>query len=565
MGRHTPGARRGGRAGRWVVAALAVLVLVAAGGAVAVRQGLVEVPVLTDALRPAPTTPSCRPTPLRVVTSPEAAPAVRAALAPGDGRVLADGTCLRLDVRGVGAAQELATLRAAGDATSPAALATLPHLWVPDSTLWASRAPKAVPTTVVGSLATSPVVLATSASAVASLGWPAQGGPTWAQAVTGVRPVAVDLTGDTCGLATALALRTTIRDEKAFRQALAGLSLAVDQASALGAPFDLASGDSPRTPLVPTTEQQVLAQRRAGLTTLKMVYPKDGAPVLDYPLLTVADGRWPAVETAAVRDAVTALRSPAAQAAFVGQGFRAGGDVPQGDDVAAAGLKTYPLPGGPAVDTLVAGLATLAAPTRMLAVVDVSRSMSGEIGPGVTKIGLVAAASAKALDLFPGRYTVGTWVFASRLDGRKDYKELSPLERLSDTDGAVTHRERLLADLQTLPTLLNDNGTSIYDTVDAAVTTMQETFDGRASNVVVLLTDGVDTDRNGLTLDEAVSRLQKGRAKGDVRLVVIGIGDQVDRGALQRLAGATKDGQAYVAEKPDDLGKILVEALATRS
>ena len=62
-----------------------------------------------------------------------------------------------------------------------------------------------------------------------------------------------------------------------------------------------------------------------------------------------------------------------------------------------------------------------------------------------------------------------------------------------------------------------------------------------------------------------MGRLRKGRAAGDVRVVAIGIGTAVDRGALQKLAGATRNGQAYVAEKPDDLGRILVEALASRS
>lgn len=565
MGRHTPGARRAtGRRVRRVVAVLAAAGLLAGGGALAVQRGLVDVPGLTEVLRPAPP-PPCTPTVLRVFAAPDVTPAVRTALAARSGRVLSDGTCLQVDVRGVDPSTVVTALRAAGDATTPAQLATLPQLWVPDSALWASRTPTAVPSTVVGSLATSPVVLSTSASAVAALGWPVQGGPTWAQAVTGVRPVAVDLTADTSGLATALALRTTIRDETAFRRALAALSLAVDHAAGLGAPFDLASTNSPQTPLVPTTEQSVLAQRRAGLTALRMVYPKDATPVLDYPLLTVADGRWPPVLAAAVADAVTTLRSPQAQAAFVGQGFRAGTQVPDGEDVVTSGLRPFPLPGGPPVEQLVAGLATLAAPTRMLAVVDVSRSMAQTIGPGVTKIGLVAAASAKALDLFPGRYSVGTWVFASRLDGATDWRELSPVAPLASPDDGATHRERILADLETLPTLLNDNGTSIYDTVDAAVAAMQETFDARASNVVVLLTDGVDTDRTGLTLDQAVARLRKGRADGDVRLVAIGIGTQVDGKALERLAGATKNGRSFVAEKPDDLGRILVEALASRS
>jgi uncharacterized protein YegL len=101
--------------------------------------------------------------------------------------------------------------------------------------------------------------------------------------------------------------------------------------------------------------------------------------------------------------------------------------------------------------------------------------------------------------------------------------------------------------------------------VDAAVGEMQATYDGRASNVVVLLTDGRNLDSTGLTLDEAVGRLKKARTEGGaVRLIAIGIGGDADMPSLRRLAAATPGGQAYEARDPADLQAVLLDALARR-
>src|SRR5918992_1566918 len=56
--------------------------------------------------------------------------------------------------------------------------ADLPHLWVPDSSLWAARA-EGADLESAGSVASSPVVLATSEAAVDELGWADQA-PGWA-------------------------------------------------------------------------------------------------------------------------------------------------------------------------------------------------------------------------------------------------------------------------------------------------------------------------------------------------------------------------------------------------
>ncbi len=565
MGRHAPRIRAS-RAGRWLLVVLLVGVLGAGAGVLATGGRAAR--MVADVRERVSPTPTCPETIVRVAASPDVAPAVRAAVEPLQGRALAGGSCLSVDVQGSTPEQVLAAARGVGDGATSAQLGRLPQLWVPDAGFWVDRFPDAVPVASLGSLATSPVVLATSTSTARDLGWTAPTGPAWAEAVTGVRPVAVDLISDTCGVATALALQDSLGTGKEFRQALVALTLAVDKATGPGAtaPLDLVGGDSPATPLIPMTEQTVLAQRKSGRTALAMSYPKDGSPFLDYPLVTVAKGRWePGVETAAAQVAA-ALQAPAAADAFSAQGFRApdGSRPPAGDGVLTTPLRRLPLPGGAAVQQTVQAVARLAAPTRMLAVIDVSGSMAAKVAPGVSRIGLVIEASKRALAILPAKDSVGTWAFSSRMDGDQDWKEINPIERLDATDDGSSHREKLLGDLTTLPTYLNRRGTSIYDTVDAAVKHVQAGYDPRAENVVVVLTDGQNDDRLGLSLDALVSRLEKSSKERGVRVVAIGIGPGTDQDALTRLAEATPNGKAYLASKPEDLGKVLVEAIAAR-
>ncbi|WP_088319088.1 VWA domain-containing protein [Kineosporia sp. R_H_3] len=566
MGRHTPGSRRQPRRrGRRLVAALAVLAVASGGAVVAQRTGALDLSFV-QTLRGA-TSPDCTPTVIRVAASPAMTPAVNAVLAPAQGRALSDGTCLRVDVQGVDPDQVVAATRAAKAATLPEELARLPHLWIPDSSIWVARAARAVPLAREGSLATSPVVLATSEASAKALKWSTDDPPAWAQAVTTGWPVSVDLTTDTCGLATAFALRASLGDTPQYRRALAALSLSVSQGNTVGlqAPLDLVSENSPATPILPSTEQSVLALRRGGLASLTMIYPKDGSPFLDYPLVRVADGRWGPTTEALAKSVAAELTSAGAGATYAAQGFRLeDGGAPDGEGVRTEKIRALPVPDAKTVGATITALTTLAAPTRMLALIDVSTSMNIEARPGVKRIDLVRDAATAALTALPPDNSVGAWMFASKIEGDVDYKQLAAVDRLDAPDQGRTHRAAILELLKALPRQTRDGGTSIYDTVDAAVAEMQASYDGRASNVVVLLTDGRNLDSTGLTLDEVVSRLEKGRAKGAVRLIAIGIGGDTDLPSLRRLAAATPGGQAYQARDPADLQAVLLDALARR-
>jgi Ca-activated chloride channel family protein len=509
----------------------------------------------------------CTPTVVRVDAAPAITPAVRTVLAAQQGRRLTDDTCLRTDVRGMTPDQAVAALKARGAGSTGSAQGALPDLWIPDATLWVDRVPDSIKMTVEKSLARSPVIITSSTAAVARLGWSAARAPSWAEAVTGVHPVAVDLTTQTCGLATASALRATGKDQTTFRRSLAALSLAVDQGTMIGsqAPLDLVGADSPATPLIPESEQSAIALRRSGLTSLALVYPRDGSPVLDFPLVRVATGSRPAPAEAAVAIVASALRTPMAAETFRAQGFRLPGRAaPTDEGVRQEQIRDLDFPPAAEMSKIVSALASLAAPTRMLALIDVSTSMTVEVAPGVRRIDLVRDAATATLSMLPADNSVGAWVFASRISGDVDYAPLADVARLDAPEGGGTHLDRIRAALTTLPDRIHGGGTSIYDTVDAAVRAMQQTYDGSASNVVVLMTDGVNADRRGMSLDEVVTALESGSGAGAVRLIAIGIGPGVDMAALTRLAEATPAGRAYPATDPEDLQSVLVDALATR-
>ena len=136
--------------------------------------------------------------------------------------------------------------------------------------------------------------------------------------------------------------------------------------------------------MVPVSEQQVFAaDHDAAAGQLAAVYPSDGSPDLDYPVLRV--GSPPAADRAAVTAVVAALTSPQARAAARAAGFRTPGGAPPPGAGPTTGISaTAPrqLRLDPKdVAGLIAHLSSLAAPSRLLAVFDVSTSMRQPGGP----------------------------------------------------------------------------------------------------------------------------------------------------------------------------------------
>src|SRR3954452_7499515 len=197
----------------------------------------------------------------------------------------------------------------------------LPQVWVPDSSLWATRAGNAG-LQPVGSLATSPLVLATSRAAAEQLGW-LQTPPTWGQALTTDRPLAVpDLAASAEGLSVLAAVRQSLGGGEDADNAVVEAVLAAGRGG-VPAPADaLQAGidGGVDAPLVPLSEQEVLtADQEAGSDSLVPIYPSGGPPALVYAVLRLPmPGRSGPPSVDAV---VKALTSPSVGSAARAAGF----------------------------------------------------------------------------------------------------------------------------------------------------------------------------------------------------------------------------------------------------
>ncbi|MGY1600636.1 VWA domain-containing protein [Geodermatophilus sp. SYSU D00815] len=545
MGRHADTSSSRRVHPRAVVAAAAVLLLLAGG-------------IVWWVVASGEDDAACAEQTVRVTVAPEVGDLARELLA--DPLELADGGCAAAAVETQEPLETVADLGALeGEA--------LPQVWVPDSSLWLARAPEGAPLDTAGNLASSPVVLATSSTAVDELGW-ADAPPTWPGALSADHPVSLpDLARSAEAISALGAVRAGLGGGEDADNAVVQAVLAASRGPAVTAQDALAAGAAGETeaPLVPVSEQEVWATGAAdGDSSLVAVYPSDGSPSLDYPVLRVgasADGAAAAVDAVLERLGSAAAHERAQQA-----GFRTPeGLVPAG--AADNGLREE-APTAIALEAadvraLLGRLSSLTAPSRILAVFDVSTSMEAPVGDG-TRATLARDAAKSALTLVPDTSAIGLWTFAYQLDGDRDHRELVPTRRLdADVDGRP-QRDVLDDQLDTIPGSLTPGGTGLYDTVLAAVRAAQGDYNPDAVNSVLIVTDGTNEDSESIELQELLDTL---RSEADperpVKVIGVALGPDADLEVLQQIADAT-GGAAYSAEDPEDLQSVLFDALRQR-
>lgn len=182
-----------------------------------------------------------------------------------------------------------------------------------------------------------------------------------------------------------------------------------------------------------------------------------------------------------------------------------------------------------------------------------------------TRVALAGGSAQTALSVFPLTSQVGLWVFSTDHPGGEDWTELVPIAPLHAERGSGTHRDALLAATETLPDhTVPDGDTGLYDTVLAAYREVQDNYEPGYINSVVLLTDGVNEDDDGITLDELLIELQ-GRIDParPVPVITVGMGPGADEEVL-RLIAAQTGGRSYLARDPADIRTVFVDALMHR-
>jgi hypothetical protein len=322
------------------------------------------------------------------------------------------------------------------------------------------------------------------------------------------------------------------------------------------------------TPLFAASEQEVInANTTRHAVFAAAVYPVDGTLSLDYPVVRLSRAGEDAALASAVAGFERQLNTATARAQFSAAGLRDAAGVLTGvgaaQGVRADKVTQLPKPTITQAQDTLRMWSAASEDSRLLAVIDVSGSMSDPAGNGQTKIQLVVAAAETAVGFFPQTSDLGLWVFSTNQTSTTDWAQLVPLGRLTTMVGTVSRRQALLAAAAQMPGRVKGN-TALYETTLAAFENVRNTYDPSKVNTLVLMTDGQNVNPGGITLDQLVSTL---RSRVDpsrpVPIITIGIGTDVDAAALQAISAVT-GGKTYLVKNPTDIRSVFLDAIIQR-
>ena len=437
-----------------------------------------------------------------------------------------------------------------------------PQLWIPDSTTWEATVNGQGHVDLVAgpSLASSPLVIAVPGRLdVTTVSWRAL--------LDGSIPAQVaDPLTTTSGRLAVIAARAALGGDKATSSTLQAGLLHLSQRAATSDSvlLDTLASDPAGASAFPV-EQATLTMFLAAhpATVVNAVVPSDGTARFDYPLLTRGDA-----STAARRAAgalATALGSDGARRLIRDAGLRpgtgAGAAATTGTAVDTAAYVTLPSP--KETTAILDQWASATPAVRMLVVLDTSGSMALDAGT-TTRMGLAHQAADLALGDVPDSTEMGLWTFASRVGpGATDYRPVVPIRRLGSMVGSSSQREAISAGFDTAARSIGGD-TGLYDTVAAAYRELQRTYDPTKVNTLVVITDGRNDDPDGgLSLTQLVTRITADPAT-PISVAMVGITQDADAASLRTITQAT-GGRLYVADQPQKIQSVLVDALAGRN
>ncbi len=533
-----------GAAGRGRMAAALVVIVVLIGlSAIAIRF------VVAGAA-------SCGGPPLRVAASPEIAPVLREV---ADGWTEGRPECVQLSIEEVAApvmASRLTVLAGSGiDIAGPPEPSPdpqqLPAVWVPDSTAWLTRVAAVDRSAFLEnplSIASSPVVVAMPAAAAAKVGGAVKVASVGSlMAPGGLLTLGVaEPRRDSAGLAAAQLLNDTLAPSE---EALPGLVRTFRGIVKTTGTTDLLASLGTKATAGPASEQAVYAYNATKPPNpLVGVAFEPAAPRLDYPY-AIRSGLPAELAQAAelFRDVVLGSSGVLFQYAFRTPGGGAGPGFPD--------PPPPPGGGGDALTDATKIARTLAlwgaanAPSRTLALLDVTSSMGSPIG-GSTRSDVMTAAAQAGLELFTTDSKVGLWAFAAQ------HQEVLPIADLTAARKAELQARMGGAG----PT--GSNQAQLYQTLLEAYQAMLNGYEPGRPNLIVVLTDGADSDTSQLRREQFKQDVQKlVDPTRPIRVVLIGIGaGAADVSALQEIA-AVMGGGYFPLTSPEQIQGIFLNAL----
>jgi hypothetical protein len=532
-------------------------------------------------------------TTLNIAAAPDIAPAVSDIVTRfNDQKHSAGGHCVQGLVKAVEPSSVATLLSGAGSAQG----ATRPDVWIPDSALW----PTIVQSSAKGtdkvqlsptSLAQSPLVVAMpqalagrlkSQGTIANPSWDnllsaagafAGGAVTKNQTIPAnlIRIQILDPSLNSAGMESLILTRLLLTNDPNADTIFTAIVRSVRDSTSPNTKALFASFERDRAgryPVLLTSEQSVwkFNQGRPADPAVA-IYPVEGTMTMQYPYaFTTTDPRK--LQAANVLE--QAFKTENAQAAVRALGFRTP-DGKAGENFgASAGVsprrpRALPAPQAEDVQAAMSAWTKLTLGTRMLTLVDISGSMAEKVpGTNATRMQGILQVIQGGLSLYPDDTEVGQWLFSTNLNGNKDWVEAIPMGPLSERIGSFTRRRQLLASSARIRPKPNGD-TGLNDSVLAAYRTVKKGYEADKYNFVIVFTDGKNDDPGGGISDNQLIATLKREfdPNNPVQIIMIGFGGGVDRAAMERMAEVT-NGLAFVAEKPQDVARFFLEAIARR-
>jgi ABC-type molybdate transport system substrate-binding protein len=468
-------------------------------------------------------------TPVRITAAPDVAP-VLTTLA----RTVPARDCYSVEVTASASTATAAALEANG--------ANGPDVWVPESSTWLPQARDAGAWNLPESgqsVASSPVVLALTDEVARQVGWPGKS-PSWSDVLAG-HPVGLPDPGrDPAGIAALIGLRQLTKDAP---DPAAAFTEKIRELSAVKEPFTAS----------PASEQSVLARK------LVAAYPAADVPGFDYPYVVLP--RASETSRSAAERFLRLLLDQTATKAFADAGFRTPAGQLLSDRAPDTRTNSAPRPAGPPAPELMYGVlqawagANLSARVQVL--LDVSGSMAATVpGTGRSRMALTLEAATQGLGLFKPTTELGLWLFSTRLDGDRDYKELLPMRSIAD--------QLAQGGLATLQAVKPKPGgaTGLYDSILAAYQNARQSWKLGRINVVVVLTDGRNEDSDSIGLPGLLTELGKLQdPRKPLPVIGIGIGPDIDAAELRQVSAAT-GGESFTTPDPRKISDVFYQALS---
>lgn len=315
----------------------------------------------------------------------------------------------------------------------------------------------------------------------------------------------------------------------------------------------------------PSGDPATLGKHPKPHVPLAVIYPREGTLLSDNPYVVLAAPWVDGAKREAAADFLKYIRSGSAQGRFERAGFRnylgrPGPLITEANGLLPGHQLTLLSPPAPAVvDRILTNWAKLRKPAKVLLVIDVSGSMDEAVGgAGKTKLDLAKQAAINSISQLASNDQVGLWIFSTHLNGKTDHRELVPIGPLNAQVKGVQRRALIKAEVKGLS---SEGDTGLYDTALASYRFVKGQHSSDVINAVVLLTDGVNDDDNGISLNRLLTGLRTGQSDGPVRMFTIAYGSEADREVLRRMAQAT-NGASYDSSDPSTINRVFTTVIS---